>query len=236
MSNEWKDKRESFEILDGRGHVGNFLQTVLKKCEHLAEDTGICVIQEFEPVPLYSTLSDLGFDHFTVKVSDNEYRGYFYRTKIKKTTGVKVPLHPAALANLGKTDKALGKIASQFWQFVWNKEEPAIEQKTKYLLSLANAVGAGRHRQATRELVKAYFTGVTVSELDELFTLFVWNQGIGHFASEIGPSQLFAAYQLIKRLEGEGRSRDDVMVELAEKFGEKNPDVSVLEVVDSTHH
>jgi alkylhydroperoxidase/carboxymuconolactone decarboxylase family protein YurZ len=230
MNEEWKDKRESFEILDGRGHVGNFLQTVLKKCENLAKDTGICVIQSFEPVPLYSNLSDLGFEHLTEKISDNEYRAYFYRTKsIGKTTAVKVPLHPAALANLGKTDKALGKIASQLWQLVWNKEDPAIDQKTKYLLSLANAVGAGRHRQATRELVKAYFAGVTVNELDELFSLFVWNQGIGHFASEIGPSQLFSAYQLIKRLESEGKSRDEVMAQLIEKFGESNPDVSVLE-------
>ncbi len=66
-------------------------------------------------------------------------------------------------------------------------------------------------------------------ELDELFSLFVWNQGIGHFASEIGPSQLFSAYQLIKRLHGEGKSRDEVMAQLIEKFGENNPDVSVLE-------
>jgi len=139
------------------------------------------------------------------------------------------PLHPAALANLGKIDKTLGKTASQFWQLVWKKEDPAIDQKTKYLLSLANAVGAGRLRQATRELVKAYSAGVTVPELDELFTLFVWNQGIGNFASEIGPSPLFASYQLIERLESEGMARDGVIAELVKKFGEANPDVSVLE-------
>ena len=133
------------------------------------------------------------------------------------------------LSHLGKIDKTLGKTAPQFWKLVWNKEDPAIDQKTKYLLSLANAVGAGRLRQATRELVKAYSAGVTVSELDELFTLFVWNQGIGNFASEIGPSPLFASYQLVKRLESEGKSRDSVIAELAGKFGEANPDVSVLE-------
>jgi len=44
-------------------------------------------------------------------------------------------------------------------------------------------------------LVKAHATGVTVDELDELFTLFIWNQGVGHFASEIAPSSLFVVYQ-----------------------------------------
>ena len=230
MSKEWIDKKELFEVVDGRGLTGNFLSTILAKAEVVAVGSGICVVQGFEPFPLYSTMADLGFEHLTEKISDTEYRTYFHRTEEKKTVGVgNVPLHPAALANYGKTDKVLGKILSQFWQLVWKKEDPAIDQKTKYLLSLANAVGSGRLRQATRELVKAYFEGVTVAELDELFSLFVWNQGAGNFASEIGPSSLFASYQLVKRLENEGKSRDEVLAKLVEKYGEKNPDVSVLE-------
>jgi alkylhydroperoxidase/carboxymuconolactone decarboxylase family protein YurZ len=132
------------------------------------------------------------------------------------------PLKPTALMNFKKTDGEMAKIVGNFWKLIWHKDEPAIDQKTKYLLSLANAVGAGRYRQATRELVKAYADGVTVPELDELFSLFVWNQGAGHFASEIGPSQLFAAYQLIKTLEAESLARPDILKQLAEKFGEKN--------------
>ena len=137
----------------------------------------------------------------------------------KKTTP---PLKPTALMNFKKTDDELAKIIGNFWKLTWNKENPAIDQKTKYLLSLANAVGAGRYRQATRELVKAYADGVTVPEFDELFSLFVWNQGAGHFASEIGPSSLFAAYQLIKAGEEKGLARPDIMKQLAEQFGEKN--------------
>ncbi len=110
----------------------------------------------------------------------------------------------------------------------WGKEKPAIDQKTKLLLSLANGVGAGRVRQATRELVKAYAIGVTVAELDELFSMFVWNGGVGTFASEIGPSSLFGAYQLIKTLESKGKTRKEVMNELLENFGEKNPEVKVM--------
>ncbi|RKX28601.1 MAG: hypothetical protein DRP47_03875, partial [Candidatus Zixiibacteriota bacterium] len=82
--------------------------------------------------------------------------------------------------------------------------------------------------QATRELVKAYALGVRVAELDELFSMFVWNGGIGTFASEIGPSSLFGAYKLIKTLESEGKTRDDVMTALLEEFGEKNPEVNVI--------
>ena len=230
MDNEWKDSKESFEVLDGRGLAGNFLSVVLAKARNVAAGSGICVIQSFEPIPLYSTLEDLGFERLTEKVSDNEYLAYFYRREEKEAaSSMTMPLHPAALANIGKTDKTLGRIVSQFWQLVWKKEDPAIDQKTRYLLSLANGVGAGRLRQATRELVKAYYAGVTVAELDELFTLIVWNQGVGNFASEISPSPLFAAYQLIKRLEIEGKDRGEVLAELARKFGEENPDVTVLE-------
>jgi len=230
MTKEWINEKESYTVLDGRGLAGNFLSEVLAKAKKVAEGGGICVIQSFEPIPLYSTLEDIGFEHSTEKVSDNEYRAYFYRREVKEAAGsMTMPLHPAALANIGKTDKTLGKIVSQFWQLVWKKEDPAIDMKTMYLLSLANGVGAGRLRQATRELVKAYYAGVTVAELDELFSLFVWNQGVGNFASEIGPSSLFAAYQLIKRLEHEGKSRDEVLAELTGKFGEENSDVSVLE-------
>ena len=230
MDNEWQDSKESFEVLDGRGLAGNFLSVVLEKARNVAAGSGICVIQSFEPIPLYSTLEDLGFERLTEKVSDNEYLAYFYRREEKEAaSSMTMPLHPAALANIGKTDKTLGRIVSQFWQLVWKKEDPAIDQKTRYLLSLANGVGAGRLRQATRELVKAYYAGVTVAELDELFTLIVWNQGVGNFASEISPSPLFAAYQLIKRLEIEGKDRGEVLAELARKFGEENPDVTVLE-------
>lgn len=54
------------------------------------------------------------------------------------------PLKPTALINFKKTDDELAKIIGNFWKLTWNKENPAIDQKTKYLLSLANAVGAGR--------------------------------------------------------------------------------------------
>jgi alkylhydroperoxidase/carboxymuconolactone decarboxylase family protein YurZ len=172
-------------------------------------------------------MSELGFDHITNKVSDTEYKVYFCKTKDTKNNK-DMPLKPTAILNLKKINNSLADISVNFWTLIWGQEKPAIDQKTKLLLSLANGVGAGRYRQATRELVKAYSIGVTIAELDELFSLIVWNQGIGHFASEIGPSALFGAYQLIKNMENNGKTREDIINALLEKFGENNPDVSTF--------
>jgi alkylhydroperoxidase/carboxymuconolactone decarboxylase family protein YurZ len=231
MNGEWESRRDSFEIIDVKKLTGNFLPMILKKSEKVAVGDGICVLQTFEPVPLYSALADLGFEHVTEKISDDEYRAYFYRKEKKVATtpaGMDIPLKPAAIVNFKTIDHALADIAVNFWKLIWDRENPAIDQKTKYMISLANGVGAQRFRQATRELVKAYSVGLTLAELDELFSMFVWNQGIGSFASEISPSPLFGAYQLIKKLEGQGKSRTEVMKELIEKFGEKNPQVGTF--------
>ncbi|NLX26186.1 MAG: hypothetical protein GXY61_09555 [Lentisphaerae bacterium] len=127
--------------------------------------------------------------------------------------------------NFKKTDDELARIVGGFWQQIWAPESPSIDIRTKYLLSLANAVGARRFRQATRELVKAYAAGTTIRELDELFMLFVWNQGAGEFASEVGPSPLFAAYQLAKEMEKGGSAKEMIVEELKKRFGETNPQV-----------
>lgn len=103
-----------------------------------------------------------------------------------------------------------------------------IRYEMRLLLSLANAVGAGRMRQATRELIKAYACGVESAALDDVFELLAWNQGIGYFSSEIGPSTLFQAYKLIKQQEKQGAERPRICQMLREKFGEKNAEVTVL--------
>lgn len=228
MNKEWENKKDSFEVTDVRELKGNFLPMVLKKAKNTEVGKGLCVIQSFEPIPLYSALSDLGYEYITEKASDNEYRVYFCRIEEKEPTlpgGMDVPLKPTAIVNFKQIDDELANIVVPFWQFIWEKENPAIDQKTRYLLSLANGVGGGRYRQATREMIKGYAIGLTTEELDELFSLFVWNQGVGHFASEIGPSPLFGAYMLIKNLEKKGTSRSEIVQNLLEKFGEKNPAV-----------
>ncbi len=147
---------------------------------------------------------------------------------VNKVSTGKMPLKPKeSFNNFKGIDEKLALTIGDFWGKVWGNKNSALGQKTKLLLSLSNAVGAGRFRQATRELIKAYSLGVTVVELDELFTLFIWNQGVGNFASEIGPSPLFGAYQLIKLLEKKEKSREEIIKEIIANFGEGNANVSV---------
>ena len=105
-----------------------------------------------------------------------------------------------ALTNMPIIDEKLGEIAVQFWDLTWNDDNRFLDYETRLLLSLTNAVGAGRMRQATRELVKGYVHGIDSRALDDVFELLAWNQGIGYFSSEIGPSTLFKAYKTIKIL------------------------------------
>ena len=77
------------------------------------------------------------------------------------------------------------------------------------LLALTNAVGAGRRRQAARELVKAYIHGVESAALDALLELLAWTQGIGFFSSENGPSTPHQSYKLINTGATQGMSRQE---------------------------
>ncbi len=228
--NQKKDKND-FEQIDVRKLTVNFLPGLLARAAKVEVGDGMCVIQSFEPIPLYSAMKDLGFEHETEKIADDEYRVYFTRIEGKDAAFAvagNMPLKPTAVLNFKKIDNALADTVVSFWNQVWGNEQSVIDPRIKLLLSLSNGVGAGRFRQATRELVKAYALGVTVAELDELFSLFVWNAGVGNFASEIGPSSLFGAYQLIKTMEEKGSSREQVMEALLETYGENNPDVNVL--------
>lgn len=231
MATNWEDKKTSFAVIDVRNLTSNFLPMILHKAQQVNLNNGICVVQSFEPKPLYSALEDLGFEHVTERASKYEYRAYFYRTEMKTMTfesGADMPFKPTAIVNYKTIDDTLAGTVVDFWELIWGNENPAIDLKTKLLLSMSNAIGASRFRQATRELIKAYSLGVTVKELDELFSLFAWNQGIGHFSSEIGPSTVFGAYKQIKKREQEGLERRKILDEIMETFGDKNPDVNTL--------
>ncbi len=231
MKKDWLDRKETFEVKDVRELRGNFLPSILKKAQNIEVGNGLCIIQRFEPIPLYSTLEELGYEHHTDKISETEYKVYFYRSTIKTPKypdGMDIPLKPTAIVNVSHIEPKLANVVVDFWNLIWGQKDAAIDMKTRILLSLANGVGAGRMRQATRELIKAYSIGVTVSEFDEIFSMFIWNQGVGYFASEIGPSLLFTAYQFVKTQEDKGIERSEIVKKLIERFGEKNPDVSTF--------
>jgi len=224
---EWKDKKKDFFKVDVRHVQGNFFPGLQRRAMTLKAGEGIEVIQTFEPYPLYKEMDMLGYIHHTEKLAENEFHVWFYRTEEKEPED-SAPYRPLALLNYPMIDEDLGRIAADFWQATWQSEKRTLPYEMRLLLSLTNAVGAGRMRQAVRELVKAYIYGLESAALDDVFELLAWNQGIGFFSSEIGPSPLFQAYKMIKTQEQRGISREEICTEIKEKFGEKNQEVQVL--------
>ena len=225
--NDWKDKTASFKKIDVRGVQGNFFPGLKMQAAKMAVGEGMEIIQSFEPIPLYEVLEDLGFEHYTEKLAEAEYHTYFYRAQLKQAEK-DIPMRPYALTNMALIDDDLAQTAVNFWDLTWNDSRRHLPYEMRLLLSLTNAVGAGRMRQATRELVKAYIHGLDSAALDDVFELLAWNQGIGYFSSEIGPSTLFQAYKTIKQLEKKGNSRAEIIEVLKEKFTEKNPDIKLM--------
>lgn len=225
-NSNWKDRVNTFHKMDVRHVQGNFFPSIQKKAASLEIGEGLEIIQTFEPHPLYGALEALGFEHYTERSEDGAFHAYFCRMEKKEDTEG-TPFKPLALLNYPMIDEELGSIAADFWNLTWNSDRRTLSYETRLLLSLANAVGAGRMRQAARELVKAYVHGIDSRALDDVFELLAWNQGIGYFSSEIGPSTLFQAYKLIKQQEKAGKPREEICNMLREKFSEKNPDIKV---------
>ena len=221
---EWKDKIEGFKIFDVRGVAGNFLEGIKKQAAGLPEGEGIEIIQTFEPIPLYEVMEMLGYEHHTKKTSDYEFHAYFYRAEEKGNIS-DIPERPAVITNYPMIDKKLGKLAVEFWDLTWSDENRFLDYNMRLLLSLSNAVGAGRKRQAMRELLKVYKNGIDSRALDDVFEQFAWNMGIGFFSSEIAPSPLFQAYKLIKQMEKQEKSREEINTALKEKFADKKPNL-----------
>ena len=222
----WKDKAQGFQTMDVRHIQGSFFEGLKKKAEALEVGEGLHIIQTFEPHPLYAVMEGLGYEHYTEQRGEAEFHVWFCRVEKKEGDG-SAPFKPLALLNYPMIDEKLGELAVEFWDMTWKSEKRYLDYNIRLLLSLTNAVGAGRMRQATRELVKAYIHGLDSAALDDVFELLAWNQGIGYFSSEIGPSTLFAAYKTIKSMEKQGKERREICETLKEKFGEKNPDVKV---------
>jgi alkylhydroperoxidase/carboxymuconolactone decarboxylase family protein YurZ len=222
---EWLKNKNDFEEFDVRNLKGNFLQAIVFKAKQITKSNGLVIIQNFEPIPLYNTMKNLGFDYHTEKDAENNYYCYFFRENSIEKEDRELPLKPIVMPRYADIDPKIADLTVNFWDNIWDKKSPAIELKYKLLISLANALGVNRIRQATRELLKAYYLGISVEQMEELFALIVWNQGIGHFSSEIAQSSLFKVFLLIKDLEKKGKKREEIMTVLNEKFGEKNPEM-----------
>lgn len=149
---DWQDKTAEFKQIDVRGVQGNFFQGLKRQAVQVPAGGGLEVVQSFDPIPLYEVMEGLGFEHHTEQTGDAEFHAYFYRTVVREDKDI--PMRPAALTNMPLIDEKLGNVAVGFWDLTWNDEHRYLPYETRLLLSLTNAVGAGRMRQATRELLE----------------------------------------------------------------------------------
>ena len=164
----WKNKAQGFQTVDVRHIQGSFFEGLKKRAESLEVGKGLHIIQTFEPHPLYAVMEGLGYEHHTEQRSEAEFHVWFCRVE-KKEGDSSAPFKPLALLNYPMIDEKLGQIAVDFWETTWQSEKRVLPYETRLLLSLTNAVGAGRMRQAARELVKAYIHGVESAALDDVF-------------------------------------------------------------------
>jgi len=228
MISEWMDKRDGFEVVDVRELRGNFLPLIQKKAAALPVGQGLHVIQSFEPVPLYTVLENMGFEHETVQEGEQAYHVYFYRVAAPVAASEAPPLQPLGILKFKQVDAVIAGHLLKVWERIYQRQDAAIDQKTLYLIALGVGIGAGRMRQATRELIKAYAAGATVEELDEIYALFIWLEGASTFVSEISTSPAFGAYVLIKRMTEQGKARQEIVAVLIERFGERHPEVGIF--------
>ena len=75
----WKDRKDSFEVLEVRSMKTDPFDIILKKAYDIPEDHGFILIQKFEPAPMISMLEEMGFDYLTVQKGMFEYWVYFHK-------------------------------------------------------------------------------------------------------------------------------------------------------------
>jgi len=129
------------------------------------------------------------------------------------TKKLRPALAPVCFRKLKTVDPELGKITAQFWATVWGTER-ALPARYKYLIAFGMALAAGRDRQATRELIKAYGAGATLDELRETFMLIPWNFGVSYFCSEVSTGTPMRAFELIVESERAGIARAKIVEQL----------------------
>ncbi len=80
----WKDRKEEFEVLDVKMMLSDPFDIILKKAYEIEENNGFVLLQRFEPHPLISMLSEMGFEHLTEQKAEGDFKIYFYKKISKK--------------------------------------------------------------------------------------------------------------------------------------------------------
>ena len=83
MEISWADKKETFPVIDVRDFTTNFLPRILYQAQQVNLNNGICVVQSFEPKPLYSALKDLGLSTIRKKYQPMSIEPIFTGASLK---------------------------------------------------------------------------------------------------------------------------------------------------------
>ena len=75
----WYDRMEEFEILDVRRMTTDPFDIIIKKAYDTAEDEGFRLVQRFEPIPIINMLSEMGYEHHTRIISEQEIQVFFHK-------------------------------------------------------------------------------------------------------------------------------------------------------------
>jgi len=101
---EWLKNKNDFEEFDVRTLKGNFLQAIVFKAKQITKGNGLLIIQNFEPIPLYNTMKNLGFDYHTKKDAENNYYCYFFRENAIEKEDRELPLKPIVMPRYADID------------------------------------------------------------------------------------------------------------------------------------
>ena len=83
----WREKKESFEILDVRKMKTDPFDVILKKAYDTPEDEGFILIQKFNPLPLINMLTEMGYEYESEEKAFFEVWVYFYKTPVEYKEG-----------------------------------------------------------------------------------------------------------------------------------------------------
>ena len=75
----WQKRKEHFEILDVRTMTTDPFDVIIKKAYDVEEDSGITLVQSFEPYPMINMLSEMGFEHLTEQKEPGEFWIYLHK-------------------------------------------------------------------------------------------------------------------------------------------------------------
>ena len=75
----WYDRKDEFDILDVRQMTTDPFDIIIKKSYDTKPDEGFRLIQRFEPTPIINMLTEMGFEHYTRIVTENEVHVFFHK-------------------------------------------------------------------------------------------------------------------------------------------------------------